>query len=126
MMTHSYQNRKGLMKVLLKDVYTHSVIIDSMKKLLKPAFTTISALKTYLRVQVADDIPFLLCPPCYSKVYHQFKYTNRCSSCGATGQIRYSPNPTLISQYLTETIGTEIVIGPSNRIVQAATTHRAA
>ena len=44
----------------------------------KPAFATISALKTHLGVLVADDIPFLLCPP---KVYHQFNPPNS-SSCG--------------------------------------------
>ena len=91
------------------------------EKLMKPAFATITALETHLGVQVSDDIPFLLCPPCYSKVYNHFNSPSRCSSCGATSKlgqkfIRHSPNPTLISQYLTEATGIEIVIGPSDRI----------
>ena len=88
---------------------------------MKPAFATITALETHLGVQVSDDVPFLLCPPCYSKVYNHFNSPSRFSSCGATSKfgqkfIRHSPNPTLISQYLTEATGIEIVIGPSDRI----------
>jgi len=40
------------------------------EKLLKPAFATICALK--FGVQVADNFPFLLYPPCCSKDSHQF------------------------------------------------------
>ena len=91
------------------------------EKLMKPAFATITAIKTHLGVQVVDDAPFLLCSPCYSKVYHHFNSPSRCSSCGATSKqgqkfIRHCPNPALVSQYLTDTIGTEINIGPSDRI----------
>ena len=90
-------------------------------KLINPAFATTKELKTHLGILVTDDIPFLLCPPCYSKVNYHFNSPIKCSSCGATSKpgqkfIRYSLNSTLISKYLTETIGTEIVIEPSDRI----------
>ena len=74
-----------------------------------------------LGVQSSSSTPFLLCPSCYSKVYRELNHPQNCSSCGATpkpGQklYRHSPNPVVVSKYITDTTGTDTVISPDEYI----------
>ena len=74
-----------------------------------------------LGVQSSSSTPFLLCPSCYSKVYRELNHPQNCSSCGATpkpGQKLYhhSPNPVVVSKYITDTTGTDTVISPDDYI----------
>ena len=74
-----------------------------------------------LGVQSSPSTPFLLCPSCYSKVYRELNHPQNCSSCGATpkpGQklYRHSPNPVVVSKYITDTTGTDTVISPDDYI----------
>ena len=90
-------------------------------KLIKPAFATLAELEKLLGVQSSVQKPFLLCPSCYSKLYHEFNPLANCTSCGATpkpGQkfCRRSPNATIVSHYLKDTTGTDVVISPDDCI----------
>ena len=93
----------------------------SHDKLIKPAFATITDLERLLGVQSSVQNPFLLCPTCYTKLYRQFNPVANCKSCGGTpkpGQklCRHSPNATIVSQYLKDTTGTDVVISPGDSI----------
>ena len=90
-------------------------------KLIKPAFATITELEKLLGVQSSADSPFLLCPTCHTKLYHQFNPVLNCTSCGATPKpgkkfCHHSPNVTIVFQYLKDTTGTDIVISPDDWI----------
>ena len=91
------------------------------EKLIKPAFANITELEELLEVQSSTDNPFLLCPTCYTKLYRQFNPVLNCTSCRAIpkhGQkfCRHSPNSTIVSQYLKDTTGTDVVISPDDWI----------
>ena len=90
------------------------------EKLIKPAFATITELERLLGIESSADNPFLLCPTCYMKLYRQFNPVPNCASCGATPKYgkfcRYSPNPTIVSQYIKDTTGTDVAISPDDWI----------
>ena len=91
------------------------------EKLIKPAFANITELEELLEVQSSTNNPFLLCPTCYTKLYRQFNPVLNCTSCRAIpkhGQkfCRHSPNSTIVSQYLKDTTGTDLVISPDDWI----------
>ena len=90
-------------------------------KLFKPSFTTINELEKLLGIQSSSNVPFLLCPSCYSKVYRHFNPTHTCTTCGATpkpGQKfhRRSPDPVINSKYIKDTIETDIYISADDCI----------
>ena len=86
---------------------------------MSPTFANITELEELLEVQSSTDNPFLLCPTCYTKLYRQFNPVLNCTSCRAIpkhGQkfCRHSPNSTIVSQYLKDTTGTDVVISPDD------------
>ena len=116
-----YQNgKKSTNRRPLNAVYTQYAN-KSHEKLIKPAFATITDLKRLLGVQSSVQNLLLLCPTCYTKLYRQFNPVANCKSCGGTpkpGQklCRHSPNATIVSQYLKDTTGTDVVISPGDSI----------
>ena len=90
-------------------------------KLIKPAFPTITELEKLLGVESSADNPFLLCPTCYTKLYRQFNPVLNCTCCGAVSKhgqkfCRRSPNSMVVSQYLKDTSGIDVVISPDDWI----------
>lgn len=91
------------------------------EKLIQPAFATITKFEELLGVQSTADNPLLLCPTCYSKLYHQFNPVYSCTSCGAIPKsgyrfCRHSPDAALVSQYFKDTTNTDVIISPNDWI----------